>query len=355
MSAVSALPRSRARSFAAALAAEGRGRHGVQLAFAVVVSYAVSSALGLPESFWAVMSALIVVRSSAGATLGAGGLRLAGTLLGTLAGLAGVWLSHAGIVPPLLALAVVAVLAFGGALSPLFASAPIAALIVLSSTALPGHPVLQVAALRSLEVGIGVACGMAVSLVLRGAGAGARFAAGCAALLRGLADALARDGDAAGADATGARRDADGDVRTRAALRSLALLAAGADLEARLSARLPQRRRTAAAAVDPQRYRRLVRLLARVHQDAAMLGRALAADAAAQGPDAVHAARTAAVAALRRVADAWDAGDGPGAAPGARGDAAGLDAAGPMARPALRFLAEDLALLARAARARTPR
>ena len=55
-----------AATIAAALAHEGRGRHGVQLALAVLAAYAISASFGLPESLWAVMSALIVVRPNTG-------------------------------------------------------------------------------------------------------------------------------------------------------------------------------------------------------------------------------------------------------------------------------------------------
>jgi uncharacterized membrane protein YccC len=48
-----------------------RIHHGLQLAAAIVLAYGVSTLLGLPESFWAVIRALIVLRPSAGATLDA--------------------------------------------------------------------------------------------------------------------------------------------------------------------------------------------------------------------------------------------------------------------------------------------
>jgi hypothetical protein len=56
----------------------GRWRPGVQLAAAVALAWAVASALRLPESFWAVMSVLIVMRPSAGSTLDAGWDRVRG-------------------------------------------------------------------------------------------------------------------------------------------------------------------------------------------------------------------------------------------------------------------------------------
>jgi len=263
-------------ALAAALAREGRGRHGAQLAVAVLAAYAIPASLGLPESLWAVMSALIVVRPNTGTTLSVGWTRLAGTVLGTLAGIAGVWLRHHGASLPVVTLAIVAGLAFASALVPLFTSAPIAALIVLSSTAIPGHSVLQVAGLRGIEVGIGVLTGVAVSLVLRGAGATARFEAACSALLRRFGTLLDPGDSASGVET---------EIRTK--LRELAVLAAGADTEARWL------RRTRVA----DRHRKLAGLMARLFQDVAVLGRLL--PAGVQEP-----ARVAALAALEQAAGA---------------------------------------------------
>jgi len=311
----------------AALEREGRGRHGVQLALAVVLAYAASSALRLPESFWAVMSALIVVRPTSGATFSAGWLRLGGTLLGTLGGLAAVWLHHHGASGPAITLAVVSALAFASALLPMFASAPIASLIILSSGAIAGHTALEVAELRGIEVGLGVLVGIAVSLVLRGAGATARFEAEAALLLRRYAAALR-------IAAAGAPPGAEADNTTRTHLRALAALSLGADTEARVL-----RRRAASAPFDPERHRKLARLLARVQQDCALLVRAYAVTSDPQG--------MAVAVALECVADSWSQ--------RRRIDARALDALGtadPLATGALRFLVDDLKLLARAGNAR---
>lgn len=306
-------------TFAAALAREGRGRHGAQLALAVLAAYAVSASLGLPESLWAVMSALIVVRPNTGTTLSAGWTRLVGTVLGTLAGIAGVWLRHHGASFPAVTLAAVAGLAFASALVPVFASAPIAALIVLSSTAIPGHSVLQVAGLRGIEVGIGVLAGVAVSLALRGAGATTRFDAACVALLRRLAAML---------DA-GERYAAD-ETETRTKLRELAVLAAGADMEARWLNRGRNLRRHQAQA---QVHKKLAGLMARLFQDVAVMARLQPTE-----PE-----RQAARSALEEAAGAWETGrpsNVPVSVPAPEGTASG--AAAP-----LRLLIDDLRLLLR--------
>ncbi|MGQ3130133.1 FUSC family protein, partial [Variovorax sp.] len=168
----------------------GRWRAGAQLAAAVAIAWGVSRGIGLPESFWAVMSVLIVMRPSAGSTLEAGWDRVRGTFAGALAGLAGVWLAHHGVPMQADALAIVLLLAFVGAAVPGLRSAPVAALIILSAGSLPGHSALQVALLRMAQMGIGVGVALAMALVTAEYRAGARFDAGCAALLRGMAKRL---------------------------------------------------------------------------------------------------------------------------------------------------------------------
>ena len=276
---------------------EGRWRAGAQLAAAVALAWGVAVAMRLPESFWAVMSVLIVMRPSAGATLDAGWERVRGTAAGALCGLAGVYLQHLG--TPVLAttLATVMLLAFAGAALPGLRSAPVAALIVLSASAMPGHSALEVALLRMLQIGIGVGVALAVSIVASEYRAGPRFDAGCAALLRGMAKRLLAlgSGGAAGPPAeTEAERV---NAAARAALARLAVLAGSADLEGRW-------RRRGAAVPAAQSCRSKARLAARVFQDATVLER-MWRRAPAADPVWQDTARAAA-AALAAMADALD-------------------------------------------------
>lgn len=206
-------------------------RHGLRLAVAVVVSFSVSALLRLPESFWAVMSALIVVRPTAGATLGAGWDRVRGTMIGTVVGLGGVWLHHVGIGSSASTLAIIAVVAFASAVVPAMRSAPISALIVLTSGGISGHSALDVAWLRALEISIGVAIGLSVSLFAFATHARDHFETACTDWLR--ASAAQSQGDLLAVETLS---DAQRDVRagqSRRALRSIAELAIGADREAR--------------------------------------------------------------------------------------------------------------------------
>ena len=61
----------------------------IRAATAAALSLLVSDALGLPQSYWAVITALIVVQGSLGGTLTAGLDRLIGTLAGAALGVAG--------------------------------------------------------------------------------------------------------------------------------------------------------------------------------------------------------------------------------------------------------------------------
>jgi len=238
-------------------------RHGLQLAAAVTLSYLASAALHLPESFWAVMSALIVVRPTAGSTLGAGWDRVRGTFAGTLIGLAGVWLNHHGLGSSVSTLAMVAAVAFASAVFPVMRSAPISALIVLTSAGIAGHSALGVALMRVAEISIGVAVGLAVSLAGLAAQARGRFDAACAGLLRQLAAQARRE---LGTEpSTPQQREAAAGQR-RLALRELTLLATAADREARLL-----QRGKADGARDA--YLRRARLVARIAHDTGSFGR----------------------------------------------------------------------------------
>jgi len=236
-----------------------QARHGWQLLAAVAVSYGVSNMLGLPESLWAVMSALIVVRPTTGASLGVGWDRVWGTALGAGFALAGVWLHHVGVATPMATLAIVGALAFGSATLPALRSAPITALIVLGSGGMAGHTALQLALLRVLEISVGVATGLAISLLGVLSRAAGRFDAACAAILRQLAR------DAGGS--LGPEKPVDREIAitaARTALRELAVLADAADREDRWFR---------SARAGEHRHRQAARLMARTSHDAGLFGR----------------------------------------------------------------------------------
>jgi len=320
----------------------------VQLAIAVVVAYVVSAAVGLPESLWAVMSALIVMRPTAGSTLGAGWERMRGTLAGTLFGLSGVWLHHLGVPRSPATLAIVALLALSSAWFPAMRSAPITALIVLSSGGIAGHSALRVAFLRVMEIAIGVATGLAISLIGLGARAHASFDAACADMLRRIAAEVRRGLEP---EMAAPQEKEAAAAALRLALRELSVLAASADREARLLSR-PGRPRTGGGDCA-----RTARLVARIAQDAGLFARLIDSAPLARNDEGWRTLAAAAGHALESTADSLQTGTGPDlnalrrfCAQGATAETAQPSPAGspiPWVAPAARLLVQDLTGLTR--------
>ncbi len=251
-----------------------RWRQGLPLAIAVLAAWGLSVAVGLPESFWSVMSVLIVMRPSAGSTLGAGWERVRGTAVGAAVGLAGVYLQHHGAPALATTLSLVALLGLVGGAFPGMRSAPVAALIILSAGGIPGHSALQVAVLRVVQIGIGVAVALLISMIAAEYRAGPRFREGCAALLQRVAMRVA----ALAGEARPSEDAADGaNAATRAALARLTVLADSADRESALWRWRRSGRRAGSANDDGHgrsaNWRRVARMVTRIFQDATVLGR----------------------------------------------------------------------------------
>jgi len=275
---------------------EGHAGHGLQLALSIVLAHAAARLSGLPEAHWAAMSALIVSRADASATLQAGGQRLLATLAGAGAGLAGVALAH--LRPELggeaIGLGIVVLLAVATADRLGWRAAPITALIVLGAAGRPGHSVLAAAALRSANIGLGAGVAMATAWLARRVSVGARPLSVVVALLRELAGQV-EAGVAGDAAAREARSRA-----ARATLRRLGEMLHGTRDEGR---------------------RKLLGLTMRLAQDAAWLARQLATPAA---PEAAAPLAVGAAGALRAAADRLDGGaDSPATALAALGKQAG--------------------------------
>lgn len=245
---------------------EENRRYGAQLAVSCVVAYSIPWALSLPEAFWAVMSALIIMRPRTGTTLGEGWNRFKGALAGTLFGLFGVWMHSLGLVTPVTTLAVIAVVAFVAGLAPALRAAPITALIILSSGGIPGHGPWQVAGLRIVEIAIGIAAGLLVSWLTPNARSAAHFDESVVQLLADVGEDTKRS--MSGETLAGeAKEEASRNMRTR--IGRLIKLAESADTESRFA----PKNKSAETAKAAQRYQRQARLLSRVVQDAALFGR----------------------------------------------------------------------------------
>lgn len=254
--------------------------HGAQLAAAVLLGYGLAVVLGLPERFWVVITVLIVMRADADSALDVGWDRVQSTVVGALAGLAGVYLVYRGANTVVVSLAVVAGLAFGSAVWPLLRSSAVAALIILGAGDLVGHSPLQVALLRVLQIGIGVGVSVALVLATSRYSTRARLLGGSAALLRRLG--LQLHLRAVRAAPTEEQAQASS-TAVRNALQGLALLAGSADRKFPWS-RAPHIQRHA------RYHRRIAALTGRVVQDALVLHRVLDL---VQGGDAAPLARAA--------------------------------------------------------------
>ena len=262
---------------------EGHGWQGLQLAASVALSFLASGLLGLPQGFWAVMSALIVMRANPDATLDAGRDRVLGTVAGAFAGVAGIALfgdrGHA----PVASLAIVCALAFLTAVRPALRSAPIAALIVLAATGSATQGPLHAALLRTAEIATGVVTSLVVAWLARHLGTRARPAAACAQLLRQLEQQLRLPADAA----TDVREKQARTVRATA--RRIGELVQGSRVE---------------------RERQMLQLALRLSQDIGLLLRVRGKrDAARAEADAtlIEAAAAALLACARRLEGAEDA------------------------------------------------
>lgn len=238
-------------------------RHALRVAIAVVAAFAVVKLLGLPQGWWAVITALLVVQTSVGGSLKAAVDRLWGTIAGALYGaLVAIAIPHD--TNPGLGLAIaVAILplAFLAAVNTMFRVAPVTALIVL----LPiyGHAGAPwVSALdRVFEIVIGSIVALAVTFVILPARAhnqlreaAARVARLNADLMDLLMDVLMNEQDRQGAPAI--------HTKIRAALKQTEAAAEEAGRERRM--RVSDER-------DPEP---VVRTLYRVRHDLVMVGRA---------------------------------------------------------------------------------
>jgi len=137
-------------------------RHSLRVLIAAGAAWSIATLLGLPQAQWAAISALVVMQDTAGATARAGRDRILATAFGALAGAVSGFAHAQGwpdIVAWIAALLPAVILA---SLKREYRTAPIAALIVMSSVSTHVSP-LGVALLRMLEISLGASVGVAVS------------------------------------------------------------------------------------------------------------------------------------------------------------------------------------------------
>ncbi len=133
-----------------------------------MLAYAIATALGLPQGFWAVLTTIIISQNSVGGSLKAALERLVGSLCGALVGaIAAILLpSHAPLPVGVALVVAIAPLALLTAFSPGFRVAPVTAIIVLLSTGAATMGPLGFALDRVLEIALGTVIGLAVSLLV---------------------------------------------------------------------------------------------------------------------------------------------------------------------------------------------
>lgn len=240
-------------------------RHALRVVVAVVLAFAVVKLFGLPQGWWAVITALLVVQTSVGGSLKAALDRLWGTLAGAFYGaLVAIAIPHASDIGLGLAIALAILpLAFLAAVNAVFRVAPVTALIVMLPIYGPASDPLISATDRVLEIIIGNIVALAVTLVFlptRAHGqlreAAARVAGLNADLMEKLIDGLTRD--------QGRQSVPPLHAKIRAALKQ-------AETAAEESAR--ERRMRVSDDPDPEP---VVRTLYRLRHDLVMVGRAAA-------------------------------------------------------------------------------
>ncbi len=143
-------------------------RHGLRIAAGGMAAYIAGHALGLPQAYWAVFTAVLVVQGSVGGSWKASTDRFIGTIFGAAYGAAVATLvPHDNAFTLGVALAISLVpLAVLSAFYPAFRVAPITAIILLLGSTGAAEGPIRAALLRTLEVALGGVFGMAVSLLM---------------------------------------------------------------------------------------------------------------------------------------------------------------------------------------------
>jgi len=245
--------------------ASHRARLGlsVRILLGSLATFVAAHLIGFAQSYWAVLTAVIVMQSSVGGSLKATIDRLVGSLGGAVWGVAVcLTVPHAGMVGLGVALAVgVAPLAVATAFRPAWRVAPVTAIILLLTPTSQLHGPVAAAVQRLMEIGLGSIVAVAVALLLapgRAHGALARAAGtaleAMAELVPVLMAGLTRRRDPRAAEALHGR--------IRAAI-----------AEAETAAGEARRERVVSliAAIDPEP---LCRTLRRLHHDLVTVGRA---------------------------------------------------------------------------------
>jgi uncharacterized membrane protein YccC len=138
-------------------------RQAIRMTSAALLAYVATGLVGLQHGYWAVITCLVIVQGSLGATLNAGLTRVAGTAAGAVIGGLGALLLrlYAGVPEWIILLLVIIPLALLAASRALFRLGPLTGALVLL---LAGSGNLGFALSRVAEIALGTLIGVVVSL-----------------------------------------------------------------------------------------------------------------------------------------------------------------------------------------------
>ena len=157
-----------------------------------LLAYVLAELFALPQGYWAVFSAIIIMQASVGGSIKATTDRLIGTVGGAVAGGAVAYLlPHTSVLSLGVALVIaLAPLTLVAALWPNYRIAPLTAVIVLLTPGAQQLGPLDSASYRIIEITLGSFVGLGVSLVLLPARAHGLVVSAAARMLGHLADLL---------------------------------------------------------------------------------------------------------------------------------------------------------------------
>lgn len=153
-------------ALAAAAGRRSEIRHAVRVSAAVGAAFGLATLLKLPQGYWAVFTAVIVVQASLGGTITASIERFMGTVVGAVAGAGAAylhtrWPQFGG----LILCVTVALTALLAAVRPAFKVAPVTVVIMLIGTTTHIEP-LTAALYRVIEITLGSLVGVAATLLI---------------------------------------------------------------------------------------------------------------------------------------------------------------------------------------------
>ena len=164
----------------------------LRMTIAGLLAYVLAELFALPQGYWAVFSAIIIMQASVGGSIKATTDRLIGTIGGAVAGVAVAYLlPHASVLSLGVALVIALVpLTLLAALWPNYRIAPLTAVIVLLTPGAQQLGPLNLAFYRIVEITLGSFVGLGVSLVLLTARAHGLVIGAAERMLGHLADLL---------------------------------------------------------------------------------------------------------------------------------------------------------------------